>query len=162
MKIKTKEITTVITEKRKRTNTMKHDLIKCNKKPPRLELPYASRNPKSMAKRIKPTSCDGYHVLKVCEGFTCYMCVFPEEPHVSIKRVYVDDVLSGLRHRLPEVKLECCNRMIAKSVWRGGLMRIEELTCPVTVKGGRFLVWGKEVECVDLRECLSLAYSSKE
>lgn len=149
-------------EKKERTDTMKHDPIKCNKKPPTLTLPYASRNPKNMAKRLKPTRCDGYYAFEVCEGFTCYMCVFPEEPHVSIERVYIDDVLSGLRHHLPEVKLECCNMIIAKSVWRGGLMRIEELTCPVKVIGDRFLVWGKEAECMDLQECLSLAYSSKE
>ncbi len=141
---------------------MSHELIKCKNKPPTLKLPYASRNPKNMAKRLKPARCNDYYVLGVCKGLTCYTCIFPEEPHVSIERVYVDDVLSGLRHRLPEVRLECCNRIIARGEWRGGLMKIEELACPVKVTGGRFLVWGKEVECVDLRECLSLAYSSME
>jgi len=119
----------------------------------RLQLPAESRNPGRLAERLRPEpGRRGYWII-VCRGLACRLCGFPEEPRVRVERALAGDELSGLRHRLPRIVVECCGRVIARGEWRGSRIVVEDYWCPVEAgpRGWRCLgaPCGGPLECLE-------------
>ncbi len=115
---------------------------------------------KNLVKLFSKKNCNNYLYVEICERFLCYTCVFPEEPVIETKQVLVDDVLSGLRHKLPSVRIQCCGKKIAESRWSKGIMIIEKIECPISIRREEIYVWGRKTDCGGIEECVSLVYES--
>ncbi len=127
--------------------------------PPLLRLPVQSRNPSRIVRRLRPVEALGGYWLLVCRGLGCRLCGFPEEPRVVVERRLVDDVLSGLRHRVPEVRVECCGRILGVGRWTGSMINLDGLECPVEGGGGGWRCWGRP--CSGPRECLDACRATR-
>ena len=127
--------------------------------PPLVQLPVKSRNPSRLARRLRPVEALGGYWLLLCRGLGCRLCGFPEEPVVVVRRRVVDDVLSGLRHRVPEVVLECCGRVLGVGRWTGSMINLEDLECPVEGRAGSWKCWG--APCPGPRECLEACRATR-
>lgn len=127
--------------------------------PPRVDLPLRSRNPSRLARRLRPAAALGGYWLLVCRGLRCRLCGFPEEPSVRIERVLEEDVLSGLRHMVPVVRVECCGRMLAEGRWEGSVINLEDIECPVEATGEAWRCWGRP--CGGPVECLGACSATR-
>ncbi|NOZ88309.1 MAG: hypothetical protein GXO15_00085 [Crenarchaeota archaeon] len=93
-----------------------------------LRLPYSTRNAKALAARLRRATAlsdGGYTVYFIVGGLreTLYAC---QAERVDVKILYetVDDVLSGLRHRVPlvELRLDECS---LRTRWDGSMLRLD-------------------------------------
>jgi hypothetical protein len=114
----------------------------------KIVLPIKTRNINELVKKLTSYSkLDGYYVLQVCSGLSCWYCVFPEQPRVEVERRLVYDELSGLKHMLPFARAICCGREVWSSEWKGGLLTVDKIRCPVKVKGSKVIVEGRAHVC---------------
>ena len=118
----------------------------------RINLPAESRYPSRLVRRLEPVGGRWGYWLLLCRGLRCRLCGFPEKPHIYVDRVEAEDVLSGLRHRVPRIVLECCSRRIIVGEWKASRIRVEEIDCPVELgpEGGKCL----GSPCGSVEECL--------
>ncbi len=113
---------------------------------PRVELPLASRRPGRIVERLSRLArAGGLYWVLLCRGLRCVACGFPEAPRVRVERSVERDVLSGLRHAVPRVVVECCGRVVAESRWDGSRVVLESFVCPVGVTGEGVYCWGRRV-----------------
>ncbi len=96
-----------------------------------LRLPYSTRNAKALVERLRRAAAPsggGYTVYFRVEGLreTLYAC---QAEHMDVRIIYetVNDVLSGLRHRVPlvELRLDDCS---LKTRWDGSRLRLDPET----------------------------------
>ncbi len=118
----------------------------------RIDLPAESRYPSRLARRLEPVEGRWGYWLLLCRGLRCRLCGFPERPRVYVERVRAEDVLSGLRHMVPRIVVECCSRRSVVGEWMGSRIRVDRVECPLELgpEGGR--CWGSP--CGSVEECL--------
>ncbi len=122
-------------------------------------LPVKARDPKRLTRRLTPRRENGVYTLRVCKGLECFVCIMHSPPELRISQVRVKDPLSGLPMRLPLVEAHYCGERIWISRWEGGMMVVDEVKCPITLKGDCLYVKGTQVKCgITLDEAIEYVF----
>lgn len=106
--------------------------------PPIIRLPIKSRNLKRIIARLKPLTAGDMNIWILCEDLRCRACIAKGTYRVALRRVTVNDVLSGLRHEISIAEASVDGVAIWRTSWTGDMYRVDWNHCDAEIHpGGR-------------------------